>query len=129
MGQGLQLGAVGQNSCSVTGQGTGLARALLWLVPPPAGAGDAGEAVCCSEAEDAVVHLWLTAAGHWPLTSRGLTSFLPPSQLVPQHPTPLGISAPQLGIPGLDVPSRELLLPLSSLSSGGAGVADGEGEV
>lgn len=54
--------------------------------------------------------------------------FLPPSQLVLQHSTPLGISAPQLGTPGLDTPSWELLLPLSSLSPCGAGAADGEGE-
>lgn len=85
--------------------------------------------MCCSEAEEALVHLWLMPAGHWPLTSHGLMAFLPPSQLVPQLPTPLGISAPQLGTSGLDVPSRERLLPLSSLSPGGAGVADGEGEV
>lgn len=52
--------------------------------------------------------------------------FLPPSQLIFQHPTPLGISAPQLGTPGLGTPSWELLLPLSSLSPGR--VADGEGE-
>lgn len=71
---------------------------------------------------------WSPDHDTWPLTSRRLTAFLPRSQPVPRLPTPLGISAAQLGTSGLDTPCWELLLPLSSLSPGEAGVADGEGE-